>query len=503
MVAVPRSKGCLICRKRRVKCDEVRPSCSQCRRGGRQCSGYDLPMTFITQQPRLKAQRNIADPRKKKSKDEPVKFLDSSLETSSCSTELVSNGPWTKQRTEYQSRIDPTIHCPLLNLSQLTTSFVHTLFPPTYLPPNLSFFASWLWQIPSHLSSTNPLLTTSAKALSLGFFGSETKAPTLEHESRVAYSRALWYLSKAIEDVDTGLNTETLCATMLLGFYECEIYMRTQDVSWVTHAGGAGKLMQIRGAQRHREGFDYIMFLGFRGIIIAEAVASGKPCFLDAEDWRSIVSSHESYQTSSEIFQQHNEFSNLFASVPGIAVDLVEATKYSPEDKSRISIIEHASSLRNAFKIWHERFTFSHPMSSLALESHNSSSTNQITTSSPTTHDEVWLSAWLCAYYACQIMLNTRLSLLTNIFTSTENAELINKLCIAVGNCSRVGNSGGQCLAFALPVALSLCKGELEGWILEGLSGKGGDGDGDGDWGNKGVNEGQIEMLRGFVRVKL
>ncbi|KAK2051492.1 hypothetical protein LY76DRAFT_528512, partial [Colletotrichum caudatum] len=34
----PRSKeGCLTCRTRRKKCDEVKPDCTMCRRSGREC----------------------------------------------------------------------------------------------------------------------------------------------------------------------------------------------------------------------------------------------------------------------------------------------------------------------------------------------------------------------------------------------------------------------------------------------------------------------------------
>lgn len=35
------SKGCWTCRKRRVKCDEGKPSCHQCSRLGRECGGYE------------------------------------------------------------------------------------------------------------------------------------------------------------------------------------------------------------------------------------------------------------------------------------------------------------------------------------------------------------------------------------------------------------------------------------------------------------------------------
>ena len=49
-------------------------------------------------------------------------------------------------------------------------------------------------------------------------------------------------------------------------------------------------------------------------------------------------------------------------------------------------------------------------------------------------------------------------------------------------------------MAFALPVAMSLCKNELNGWVEESLADL---------EGRKGVSEEQIAMLRSFVRVKL
>ncbi|KAG4433163.1 hypothetical protein IFR05_011347 [Cadophora sp. M221] len=337
----------------------------------------------------------------------------------------------------------------------------------------------------------NHLLDYSAQCLALGFFGRETGNTVLEQHSREAYSKALRYLSRAIEDVEVGLSSETLCATMLLGFYE--IYMHTERLSWVTHAGGAGRLMQIRGALRHKDGFDYIMFLGFRGIIIAEAVASGRPCFLDSEDWRGVVAGSENYLASSDTFRLHNEFSNLFASIPTIEIRLITATRKDSSTFSRASAVLDGASLRDDFRTWHLEFTSAFPTCEPSTEGHNigEDHTTALNRSDPET---VWMSAWLCACYACLIMLNTRISLLGDVDVIVENSELIAKLCIAVGHCSRVGNSGGQCLAFALPVALSLCKDELNGWIQESLVCVGG---------LRGVSEAQISMLQSFVKVKL
>jgi hypothetical protein len=38
--------------------------------------------------------------------------------------------------------------------------------------------------------------------------------------------------------------------------------------SWVTHAGGVGRLLQLRGPDRHRSGFDCAMFMASRGYLV-------------------------------------------------------------------------------------------------------------------------------------------------------------------------------------------------------------------------------------------
>lgn len=39
--------GCVTCRRRRVKCDESKPTCMRCRRGQHDCAGYDTPVAWI------------------------------------------------------------------------------------------------------------------------------------------------------------------------------------------------------------------------------------------------------------------------------------------------------------------------------------------------------------------------------------------------------------------------------------------------------------------------
>jgi len=201
-----------------MQCDEARPTCSQCRRGGRQCSGYDLPMTFISQDTRATAQRSTSKSgSKKRSRGSPRS--DAVISGAEIIT-TVSN--LARQNALHPMFIQRDVNCPKLNLIQLVNSFVNSLFPPEYLVPQLSFFADWLWLIPGYVAR-NELLDSAAQCLALGYFGYETKNSFLEYEGRQAYSRALWLLSKAIEDAEVGLSSDTLCSTMLLSFYEVSL----------------------------------------------------------------------------------------------------------------------------------------------------------------------------------------------------------------------------------------------------------------------------------------
>ncbi|KAJ5515995.1 hypothetical protein N7527_007555 [Penicillium freii] len=59
-----RSKGCRTCRRRRVKCDEEKPLCHRCQKGGFECEGYVEFAQFIDETSRLRkrAARRLALP---------------------------------------------------------------------------------------------------------------------------------------------------------------------------------------------------------------------------------------------------------------------------------------------------------------------------------------------------------------------------------------------------------------------------------------------------------
>ncbi len=219
-------------------------------------------------------------------------------------------------------------------------------------------------------------------------------------------------------------------------------------------------------------------------------MALGQPCFLDSDEWRDIVIVDKN---PSALFHFYNEFSNLFAAIPGMAARLSLAADDSRLSLSRDIVRTDGAKLRAEIQDWYSRFVEAFPSSELPTNQAVATSSTDSVLVSYDPH-VTWTAAWLASCYSCLILLNTRIGQLGHDDTTSKSAELLSKLCIAVERCSRAGNSGGQCLAFVLPIALSLCKEELSRWVEEAFT----------DLSNYGgVSEAQISILGNFVRVKL
>jgi hypothetical protein len=75
--------------------------------------------------------------------------------------------------------------------------------------------------VPSHLAESKAL-DSAALCLSLAYYEKLSGCENRMERSRKAYGQALSLLSKSINDPASGLSSETLCATLLLFFYEVE-----------------------------------------------------------------------------------------------------------------------------------------------------------------------------------------------------------------------------------------------------------------------------------------
>ncbi|PVH93735.1 hypothetical protein DM02DRAFT_695211 [Periconia macrospinosa] len=252
MVGVPRSKGCETCRKRSVKCDELRPSCSQCRRGGRKCPGYERRLKFVDERPNLQ----------KRSQPQHIQL----------STPQVIQTIYTRQHR-----------------TQIITTFIQDLFPIDQGRQQHSFIGGWLWLVPSVLQQKDTL-DLAAESIALGYFGKKSNSKQMLMQSYSVYSRALRCLSRALQHKDQKFASETLCAALLLVHYER--FMSMKGASWLQHTSGIRRMIQLRGPDRHRSGIDHAILMASKSYIVCVA-CSLFPLPYTSSKW--LKRSHYSY----------------------------------------------------------------------------------------------------------------------------------------------------------------------------------------------------------------
>ncbi|KAK5940954.1 hypothetical protein PMZ80_006231 [Knufia obscura] len=439
MVGVPRSKGCRICVQRRVKCDQTRPTCNNCKKGNRPCPGYAQDLKFQDEGVRLRKRYDHQGPSTTISgvdsnhdSDESPPGL-SSTATADANTDVATNvvspredpnattqdgkhwdvvgldlnktkrrtflgllegktqayldladtmpehtqfkytinidDPWSADFlfTNFSKAFDPHqhIHAPEQNQNALITKFKESLFPDNQsIPAAFKSHARWLSHLPP-LTGTNPLLDAAVRAVTLVHIGRLNNSEPFVMESRPYYGQALRLLNKALQDKRSGTSSETLCAVILLSFYE--MFASDNNDSWIRHAGGVSALMRARGPAKHRHGFDREIYLAYRYTLIIEAFQEDVPCFLAEPAWLQMSREvHSDLKTASvtparlEIFDLAEEYYASMVTCPEICANarsIWQAKQNgTPPPCNRAELIEKTIIARTTFKGTFTRF---------------------------------------------------------------------------------------------------------------------------------------------------
>lgn len=447
MVGVPRSKGCRICVQRRVKCDQTRPTCNNCKKGNRPCPGYNHDLKFQDEGARLRRRfagteapfpiiessrastdsppdstgsadssargqsptnnsnknntdtshnnKNVADAELGDHWD--VVGLDVNrsnrraflglLEGKTAAYDLSMEDPPEfaydfplnidniQSRSSYlfkdfggiafPNMVPDHINSPHMAQRQLVTAFSASLYPDNNtLPEYLKNHARWLQHLPP-LTGTNILLDTAVRAVTLVHIGRLNNSEPFVRESRPYYGKALNLLNKTLQNKEKGTENETLCAVILLSFYE--MFASDNNEAWVRHAGGVSALMRARGAARHRHGLDREIFLAYRYMLIIETFQQDVPCFLAEPEWINLSNTiHDDLKKTgisperAEIFDLAEEYYQAMVILPALTAkaraiwDARQAKR--PPPVSRAHLIDDMSKSRIQFKNTFARF---------------------------------------------------------------------------------------------------------------------------------------------------
>ncbi|KAL6895092.1 hypothetical protein GGI43DRAFT_429200 [Trichoderma evansii] len=256
-----RSAGCGACRRDKIKCDEVRPICERCLRAGRECV-FPPQFHFVNTNTRFAApetrERSALQRTGAEGLNAKLSLLYELLRYRSATPSSIS-----------RDSSPPVPKAPSLSRGEkialkLAASF--KIRPDGY---QLHHLGRYIAEIPCRLGH-NPALDIAVECL-------------LYPE----YMRALQTLQKVIADPVLGTSAETVCATMLMAHYEM-IAPERRPQQYIAHAGGASKVISIRGPGRVCTNFEYNLFRTQRGRIVLEALLRGEHCFLLTGGWQDI-----------------------------------------------------------------------------------------------------------------------------------------------------------------------------------------------------------------------
>ncbi|PSR90412.1 hypothetical protein BD289DRAFT_217402 [Coniella lustricola] len=308
MVGVPRSKGCSLCVKRRIKCDQVRPACGNCIKYGAECPGYDKNRKFVSGKHTIRGRGNQEQQHKQglvmppdtqtsTSPVSPDSTTDTSqLEARNDSFSLDASGSFVAlaYHQQQQQPQQPPAHIRKLAvpvaLRDDPVPLVYGLMEQLFTVQKRDeavYNAPWFTSILSHIGRVS-LLDGAMTSLLLQLVGKAKGDSMKVYRSRELYSWVLASLQKALNHPVVWKSAETLAATIICCIFE--LFAGTNNaLTWMVHATGINRLVQQRGpASFSANSFDISLLRGVRPIIISKAIFAGHDCFLDRPKWRRI-----------------------------------------------------------------------------------------------------------------------------------------------------------------------------------------------------------------------
>ncbi|KAL6701538.1 hypothetical protein J3F84DRAFT_399269 [Trichoderma pleuroticola] len=287
-----RSVGCGACRRNKIKCDEGRPICGRCLRGDRECV-YPPQFHFVDTNTRFAVPEMGERPALWRTGAEDLKAKLSLLYGEGDDDGMIYKFQLLRYRstTPLSSPRDsspPVPNTPSLSRGEKLASALVASFKN---PPDgyrLHHLGRYMTEIPCRLGH-NPALDVAVECLlqSHTQLLEATQFSQLSTHPSPEYIRALQTLQNVIADPILGTSAETVCATMLMAYYEM-ISPERRSHQYIAHAGGASKLISVRGPWCVRTSFEYNLFRTQRGRIVLEALLRGEHCFLLTGGWEDI-----------------------------------------------------------------------------------------------------------------------------------------------------------------------------------------------------------------------
>ncbi|OBT52527.1 hypothetical protein VE04_07129 [Pseudogymnoascus sp. 24MN13] len=221
------SRACHACRVKRLKCDRVKPGCTQCARKRIECPGYRHTNELRIRDETESVARKVLKPARAKGdlfqgSQPDIPYPDVSIAT--------------RQHLHFGS---------LSILNTATDNNAICYFMSSYIVS--CPFQEYLPGLYARCNLDEDALSSSVRAASFATFAQRSGHPGYMAEGGRSYVLALSRTNAALANPTTALLDQTLASILLLGVFESTVFPGAKSPKeWTTHLLGASKLLQLR-----------------------------------------------------------------------------------------------------------------------------------------------------------------------------------------------------------------------------------------------------------------
>ncbi|TVY43333.1 White-opaque regulator [Lachnellula occidentalis] len=295
------SKGCYLCRARRIKCDEGKPGCMRCQKVKRVCPGYrdvfDLNLRDETKSTKQKLNnRMIINARSSDSSQDIVNGSRLAerpeIITDSSSFGIISP---TSDTSSWMSPASAHHHggviCSQIStpIDQQATCFFLANF--VLLPAQNTMRGYFDFILPLLKGKPDPCLSLAFAAVATASLGTRPNSKALLPQADLFYVKALTKINATLRDARTASSDSTLAAVLLLSFFEQVTSPRISHQAWNSHVDGAVALLKARGPENFQTRRRRDIWHVVRALATIQYIANSKAVVPSVDWWMTVSAS--------------------------------------------------------------------------------------------------------------------------------------------------------------------------------------------------------------------
>lgn len=306
-----------MCRTRRIKCDETKPTCLQCQKSRRQCPGYkdDFDLVFRNETQATERRAKRATTALKKASTQLVQARQRQQQESRLQSPTNASGRTTLTSSDMSSMSDVSSNASIFSPTSANGDYssLPVIVSAASIPGQIDtsmeaqaihfFLSNWVL-LPyqgsnrGYLDFLLPLLRTSPpdSHLSLTFSAVGLAALANRHSPGInskgmlpyaaqKYEKALKRTNEALRDPILAKQDSTLASVLLLGLFEQITSCRSNLMGWGSHVDGAVALIRMRGKKQLRTSVGKGLFIAVRTQMVVNCTSSSKPPLLGVDFW--------------------------------------------------------------------------------------------------------------------------------------------------------------------------------------------------------------------------